>query len=356
VSQTGRRTSVVSRKKTIVLTACVLALMALAMLLAGCSRNETTTTTAGRQFGERLQVIKLNELSNGKVVSVSPGFLIQLELKGQPSLRYHWDVLPPDPKIVWSLPGPRVLFDEMNLQGTFTFDALAVGVGQTDFSADYVNRMGEVQRSFKCTFNVVSSLPTTTTATEATTTTASSTTTTASSTTTTQASTTTTAKPTTTTAGSSTTTTTEKPTTTTTEKPTTTTVTLPPTTSTSYIPRPPTTEVPGNTYLDERNNGDVVNAVAGSQIVLTLGGNPSTGYQWKIEKIDQAVLRSQGDPQFTPSSDLPGAPGVYTWTFDVLQADASTALALVYLAPDGTTIDQYFYVGIVTTSVQVTPY
>jgi hypothetical protein len=30
--------------------------------------------------------------------------------------------------------------------------------------------------------------------------------------------------------------------------------------------------------------------------------------------------------------------------------------ALVYVAPDGTTIDQYFYVGIVTGTVEVTPY
>ena len=93
----------------------------------------------------------------------------------------------------------------------------------------------------------------------------------------------------------------------------------------------------------------------GGKIVLTLGGNPSTGYQWEIAKIDEAVLRSAGEPEFFPESDLAGAPGYYVWTFDVLKADASTSLALVYLDPSGKT-DQYFYVGVVTGAAQITPY
>ena len=346
----------------------MLVVLGMAVLLAACSRTElTTTTSTERQLGQNLQVIKINELSNGKIVTVSPGFLIELELKGQPSLRFHWDVLPPDPTIVRALPGPRVLFDLANLQGTFTFTALARSVGETSFSADYVNRKGEVQRSFACTFQVVSNIPTTTTVSESTTTTAPTTTTTAAPTTTTAAPTTTTAAPTTTTTetptttttgaesttttAKPTTTTTEKPTTTTTAKPTTTTVTLPPTTTTSFIPRPPYEEIPGNTYLDERNNGDVVNAMAGGKIVLSLGGNPSTGYHWEIKTIDTSVLRAEGDPQFISESTAVGAPGVYVWTFDVLRADVSTQLALVYLAPDGS-VDQYFYVGIVTVAAQ----
>ena len=345
-----------------VLAAVTLAVLGMAVLAAACSRTElTTTTSTDRQLGQNLQVIRINELSNGKIVTVSPGFVIELELKGQPSLRFHWDVLPPDPKIVLALPGPRVLFDQANLQGTFTFTALARSVGETAFSADYVDRQGRVERTFTCTFQVVTNIPTATTVSEDTTTTASTTTTTAAPTTTTAApttttapSTTTTAAPTTTTAAESTTTTAEptttttaKPTTTTTAKPTTTTVTLPPTTTTSFIPRPPYEEQPGYTYLDERNNGDVVNATAGGKIVLSLGGNPSTGYRWEIKTIDESVIRAEGDPQFISDSKAVGAPGVYIWTFDVLRADVSTQLALVYLDPDGN-VDQYFYVGIVT--------
>ena len=179
-----------------VLAVLTLAVLGMTVLVAACSRTElTTTTTTDRQFGQNLQRIKINELSNGKIVTVSPGFVIELELKGQPSLRYHWDVLPPDPKIVLALPGPRVLFDQANLQGTFTFTALARSVGETAFTADYVDRQGRVERTFTCTFQVVSNIPTTTTVSEGTTTTASSTTTTAPATTTTAAPTTTTLQP-----------------------------------------------------------------------------------------------------------------------------------------------------------------
>ena len=178
-------------------------------------------------------MINLNERSNGKVVPVSPGFLIKIELQGRPSLSNHWDVLPPNPTIVWTLPGPRVILDQANLQGTFTFNALALQVGTATFSADYVDRKGQVQRSFTCTFEVISGNPNlgttsttgaagTTTTTEATTTTTEATTTTTEATTTTTAATTTTTAATTTTTTAATTTTTEA-TTTTTAKPTTTT-------------------------------------------------------------------------------------------------------------------------------------
>jgi predicted secreted protein len=381
-------------KKVVLLALMAVSVVAASTLLAACAGGKQTTTTTEWQLGQNMQVVHLNELANGKVVTVSPGFLIELELAGRPSLREHWDVTPPDPTIVRTLPGPRVIFDQANLAGTFTFNAIALRVGETAFKADYVNRKGELQRSFSCTFNVVSSMPTTTTTAGETTTTASTTTTTQASTTTTAKpttttaeptttttakptttttaepsttttakptttttakETTTTAKPTTTTTAKETTTTTAKPTTTTTAPPTTTTVTLPPTTSTSFIERPPYPDEPGVVYLDERNNGDVVEAGAGGKIVLTLGGNPSTGYQWEIKMIDASVLKLEGDPQFIPESDLAGAPGVYVWTFDVLKDNVSTALALAYLDPQGN-VDQYFFVGIVTGAPVVTPY
>ncbi len=114
--------------------------------------------------------------------------------------------------------------------------------------------------------------------------------------------------------------------------------------------------MPSNTYLDERNNGSVVYATAGAQVVLTLGGDSSTPYNWTIKKIDTAVLRPRsGDPVFTPvAGPKTGAPGIYTWTFDVLRANVSTQLALAYADSAGN-VTQYFYVGIVTTA-QVTPF
>jgi predicted secreted protein len=282
----------------IALVAVVVALIIVVVYLASCQGDEesTTTTTAQAQIPPGTEVVKLTQASNGKTVTVSPGYLLVLELPGYPSQGYQWNVVPPDPEVVRGLPGPTITEDQGDAPGTYTFAGIALALGTTEVSADYVSPQGTVDDTFKITIKVVSATETstttssesttttaeaTTTTTEATTTTTQATTTTTqATTTTTQAATTTTAASTTTTAQASTTTTKPPTTTTTTEPPTTTTKpptttttkpTLPPTTTTSYIPRPPTTVIPGNTYLDERNNGQVVYAVSGAQIILTLG-------------------------------------------------------------------------------------
>jgi hypothetical protein len=57
---------------------------------------------------------------------------------------------------------------------------------------------------------------------------------------------------------------------------------------------------------------------------------------------------NEGDPQFISDSKMGGAPGVNLWTLNVLKVDVSTQLALVYYDTKGN-INQYFYVGIITT-------
>ena len=335
------------------LAAVIVVLVVVVVYQASCTGDEetTTTTVAQAQIPPGTQVVRLTEASNGKTVTVSPGFLLILELPGYPTRGYQWNVVPPDPEVVKGLPGPEITPDSGDTPGTYLFAGLALALGTTEVSADYVSPQGKTEDSYKLTIQVVSSAPTssTTTTAEETTTTAESTTTT------TEATTTTTAKPTTTTTAAPTTTTTAKPTTTTAAKPTTTTVTLPPTTSTSYIQRPPTVIIPANTYLDERNNGQVVYATVGAQVVLTLGGDASSPYNWSIKKIDTSVLRQTGNVVFTPvAGPKTGSPGIYTFTFDVLRANASTQLALVYADSSGN-VNQYFYVGIIT-NAQAVPF
>ena len=358
----------------IVLAAVIVVLVVVVVYQASCTGDEettTTTTVAQAQVPPGTQVVRLTEASNGKTVTVSPGFLLILELPGYPTRGYQWNVVPPDPEVVKGLPGPEITPDSGDTPGTYLFAGLALALGTTEVSADYVSPQGQTEDSYKLTIQVVSSTPTsstTTTAEETTTSAESTTTTTEATTTTTAASTTTTAASTTTTTGASTTsttakptttttakptTTTAKPTTTTTAKPTTTTIKLPPTTSTSYIQRPPTVIIPANTYLDERNNGQVVYATVGAQVVLTLGGDASSPYNWSIKKIDTSVLRQTGNVVFTPvAGPKTGSPVIYTFTFDVLRANASTQLALVYADSSGN-VNQYFYVGIITNAQAV---
>ncbi len=211
----------------IALIAVVVILVIVVIYLASCQGEETaTTTTSIGQIPPGTEVVRLTETSNGKTVVVSPGYLLILELPGYPSQGYQWDVFPPDPEVVKGLPGPQITPDEGDTPGVYTFAGIALALGETAVSAEYVSPQGKSEKSFKVTIQVVSSTPTSsTTTTEAETTTsteATTTTTTEATTTTTAAPTTTTAAPTTTTTAAPTTTTTAAATTTT-AKPTTTT-------------------------------------------------------------------------------------------------------------------------------------
>ncbi len=85
--------------------------------------------------------------------------------------------------------------------------------------------------------------------------------------------------------------------------------------------------------LNAENNGSQVEVKAGGQIVITLDGNPSTGYSWEAKDLDASMFELAGDPVFTSSNpDLVGSGGTITLTFKALKAGTST-LALVYHRP-----------------------
>jgi len=69
---------------------------------------------------------------------------------------------------------------------------------------------------------------------------------------------------------------------------------------------------------DEQNGGSVTLA-RGEHMILTLPGNPSTGYEWKVPQEIQAYLTLH-DSSYTPESDRIGAPGHYTFDFEAQQA------------------------------------
>ena len=68
----------------------------------------------------------------------------------------------------------------------------------------------------------------------------------------------------------------------------------------------------------------------GQPLVVTLEGNPTTGYSWEVaEPLDEQVLRQAGEPEFKPESDLAGAGGVQILRFEAVNA-GQTALKLAY--------------------------
>lgn len=62
---------------------------------------------------------------------------------------------------------------------------------------------------------------------------------------------------------------------------------------------------------------------------VTLAGNPTTGYTWEAENLDQSILEQQGDWEFKPESSAVGAGGTLTATFKAIGVGATT-LRLIY--------------------------
>jgi inhibitor of cysteine peptidase len=71
----------------------------------------------------------------------------------------------------------------------------------------------------------------------------------------------------------------------------------------------------------------------GQTLVVTLEGNPTTGYSWEVaEPLDEQVLRQAGEAEFKAESDLVGAGGVQILRFEAVNAGQIT-LKLVYHRP-----------------------
>ena len=71
----------------------------------------------------------------------------------------------------------------------------------------------------------------------------------------------------------------------------------------------------------------------GQTLVVTLEGNPTTGYSWELaEPLDEQVLRQAGEAEFKSESDLIGAGGVQILRFEAVNAGKFT-LKLVYHRP-----------------------
>jgi inhibitor of cysteine peptidase len=63
--------------------------------------------------------------------------------------------------------------------------------------------------------------------------------------------------------------------------------------------------------------------------MVTLPGNPTTGFQWEVVAVDQAILLSQGDAIFVPESNLTGAGGKCIFRFQPIEV-GSTWLKMAY--------------------------
>jgi inhibitor of cysteine peptidase len=88
----------------------------------------------------------------------------------------------------------------------------------------------------------------------------------------------------------------------------------------------------GGTTLTESSGGGSIRLAVGETFDVALEGNPTTGFGWLVDAVDNEVVMQRGDFVFTPASDLIGAGGVLTLTFEAMGA-GETELELIYARP-----------------------
>lgn len=84
--------------------------------------------------------------------------------------------------------------------------------------------------------------------------------------------------------------------------------------------------------LTEQDEGSIVDLQIGGMLVVTLVGNPSTGYTWEAAPADVSILTLEGEPEFTADSSALGAAGKISLTFKAVAA-GQQPLTLVYHRP-----------------------
>ena len=81
------------------------------------------------------------------------------------------------------------------------------------------------------------------------------------------------------------------------------------------------------------DNGREMQLKKGQTLVVTLEGNPTTGYSWEVaEPLDEQVLQQAGEAEFKAESEALGAGGVQILRFEAVNAGQIT-LKLVYHRP-----------------------
>lgn len=79
------------------------------------------------------------------------------------------------------------------------------------------------------------------------------------------------------------------------------------------------------------DSGTAIELAIGAKLVLKLDANPSTGYSWRIEDLDEKILHLTGKDyqQNEAPAGMVGVPGVETFNFNAVKK-GSTILALIY--------------------------
>jgi inhibitor of cysteine peptidase len=81
--------------------------------------------------------------------------------------------------------------------------------------------------------------------------------------------------------------------------------------------------------VDEKKNGGKIDLVVGDELEISLQGNPTTGYEWMIDRMDTKALSLVNDPEYKSTGDALGASGQYFIRIKTL-SPGDTTVRLVY--------------------------
>jgi inhibitor of cysteine peptidase len=80
------------------------------------------------------------------------------------------------------------------------------------------------------------------------------------------------------------------------------------------------------------DGGSRVDLGTGQTLEVLLEGNPTTGYAWSVDELDDTVLALTGDPLYEAERDALGSGGTYRYRFEAIRS-GETGMRLVYERP-----------------------
>lgn len=90
-----------------------------------------------------------------------------------------------------------------------------------------------------------------------------------------------------------------------------------------------------STVFASADAGKTIEIAVGETFEIELVSNPTTGYSWQVDEIDEAVAKQVGEPEYSTEAqkeEIVGAAGVERFAFEGVAAGEFT-LRLVYVRP-----------------------
>ncbi len=99
------------------------------------------------------------------------------------------------------------------------------------------------------------------------------------------------------------------------------------------MPEKPVTPKLDDVIVTDKANGKTVSVKVGQRLFVRLPSNPSTGYEWSLDKTDEKLLAPDGETTFdVADANLEGAPTIQTLFFKA-KGIGKVALELKYTRP-----------------------